>query len=105
MSELYRDREIEDLGVEYAKDLLAKYNLSYKEHQELVQYCNSIGIEYMCTPWDSDSIVALELLDVPAYKVASADLTNLPLIASLVDTKKPLILSTGMSSVEEIQIR
>ena len=43
-------------------------------------------------------------MDIQAYKVASADLTNLPLIASLVATKKPLILSTGMSSAEEIQI-
>ena len=58
----------------------------------------------MCTPWDSDSIVALEALDVQAYKVASADLTNLPLIENLIATQKPLILSTGMSSVEEIEI-
>ena len=58
----------------------------------------------MCTPWDSDSIIALEALDVQAYKVASADLTNLPLIENLIATQKPLILSTGMSSVEEIEI-
>ena len=58
----------------------------------------------MCTPWDSDSVRDLELLNVKAYKVASADLTNLPLIDTLVATKKPLILSTGMSSAEEIQI-
>ena len=58
----------------------------------------------MCTPWDSDSIITLEALGVQAYKVASADLTNLPLIENLIATKKPLILSTGMSSVEEIQI-
>ena len=58
----------------------------------------------MCTPWDSDSIVILEELGVQAYKVASADLTNLPLIENLIATQKPLILSTGMSSVEEIEI-
>ena len=50
------------------------------------------------------ALTALEALDVKAYKVASADLTNLPLIANLIATKKPLILSTGMSSMEEIQI-
>jgi sialic acid synthase SpsE len=49
-------------------------------------------------------IEILESFNVPAYKVASADLTNLPLIDSIVGTKKPIILSTGMSSVSEIQI-
>ena len=58
----------------------------------------------MCTPWDSNSVKVLESFDVPAYKVASADLTNLPLITELASTGKPLVLSTGMSSEEEIQI-
>ncbi len=108
MSSLYRKKSLtkqgEDLGTEYILDLLERFQLSQDEHKQVAKYCKERGIIYMCTPWDSDSIVALEALDVPAYKVASADLTNLPLIARLVDTKKPLILSTGMSSVEEIQI-
>ena len=108
MSSVYRKKSLakqgEDLGTEYVLDLLERFQLSQDEHKQVAKYCKDKGIIYMCTPWDSDSIVALEVLDVPAYKVASADLTNLPLIASLVDTKKPLILSTGMSSVEEIQI-
>jgi N-acetylneuraminate synthase len=108
MSSVYRKKSLakqgEDLGTEYVLDLLERFQLSQDEHKQVANYCKGKGIIYMCTPWDLDSIVALEVLDVPAYKVASADLTNLPLIASLVDTKKPLILSTGMSSVEEIQI-
>ena len=108
MSSVYRKKSLakqgEDLGTEYVLDLLERFQLSQDEHKQVAKYCKDKGIIYMCTPWDSDSIVALEVMDVPAYKVASADLTNLPLIASLVDTKKPLILSTGMSSVEEIQI-
>jgi len=108
MSTVYRKKSLakqgEDLGTEYVLDLLERFQLSQDEHKQVARYCKDKDIIYMCTPWDSDSIVALEVLDVPAYKVASADLTNLPLIASLVDTKKPLILSTGMSSVEEIQI-
>lgn len=103
MSELYRDREIEDLGVEYAKDLLAKYNLSYKEHQELVQYCNSIGIEYMCTPWDTQSVEHLEKLEVKRYKIASADFDNIPLLECVARTGKPMLLSTGMNSTAEIE--
>ena len=58
----------------------------------------------MCTPWDSDSVDVLEAFGVFAYKVASADLTNFQLIESLIATEKPLILSTGMSSEEEVRI-
>ncbi len=108
MSSVYRKRSLakqgEDLGTEYVLDLLERFQLSQDEHKKVAQYCDDKGILYMCTPWDSDSIITLEALGVQAYKVASADLTNLPLIANLIATKKPLILSTGMSSVEEIQI-
>jgi len=108
MSSVYRKKSLskqgEDLGTEYVLDLLERFQLSQSEHKQVAQYCEEKGILYMCTPWDSDSILALETLDVKAYKVASADLTNLPLIANLIATKKPLILSTGMSSVDEIQI-
>ena len=108
MSSVYRKKSLakkgEDLGTEYVLDLLERFQLSQDEHKHVAEYCKQKGILYMCTPWDSDSVVVLETLDVKAYKVASADLTNLPLIDNLIATKKPLILSTGMSSVEEIQI-
>jgi len=108
MSSVYRKKSLnkqgEDLGTEYVLDLLERFQLSQHEHKQVAEYCDQKGILYMCTPWDSDSVVALEALAVKAYKVASADLTNLPLIERLIATKKPLILSTGMSSVEEIQI-
>lgn len=108
MSAVYRkkslSREAEDLGTEYVLDLLERFQLSEKEHGEVAKYCRKKGILYMCTPWDDESVTTLEALNVPAYKVASADLTNLPLIEKLIDTKKTLILSTGMSSVHEIQV-
>ena len=56
----------------------------------------------MCTAWDSKSIDVLETFNVAAYKVASADLTNMPLLDKLALTEKPLILSTGMSTENEI---
>lgn len=108
MTSVYRKKSLakqaEDLGTEYVLDLLERYQLSQYEHKNIAKYCDGKGILYMCTPWDSESILALEKLDVKAYKVASADLTNLPLIENLIATQKPLILSTGMSSVDEIQI-
>ena len=59
---LYRGQGdlVEDLGVEYTKDLLRKYELSREDHVKLQIYCKSIGIEYMFTPWDSVSIDFLE---------------------------------------------
>ena len=108
LEEVYRQRTLrkdgEDLGTEYILDLLERFQLSKAEHKEMAMYCAQNGILYMCTPWDSMSIETLEDIGVEAYKVASADLTNLPLIDLLTKTKKPLILSTGMSSARETQI-
>ena len=108
MHSVYRKKTLamdgEDLGTEYILDLLDRFELTQEEHIALAGYCRSKNILYLCTPWDKLSIEVLEKINVPAYKVASADLTNLPLINDLIETGKPLILSTGMSSVEEIQI-
>ena len=107
LDKVYRKRSLiksgEDLGTEYVIDLLNKFELTTPEHKQLSEYCESKGVIYMCTPWDLESIEILESFQVQAYKVASADLTNLPLLDSLAKTKKPLILSTGMSSNEEIK--
>ncbi len=107
MHEVYRQRSLakqgEDLGTEYVLDLLNRFELSVDEHREMRDYCRAKGVLYLCTPWDSRSVQVLEAMDVPAYKVASADLTNLPLLDVLVATGKPLILSTGMSREAEIR--
>ena len=107
INEVYRKKSLlksgEDLGTEYIIDLLNRFELSVVEHKKLSEYCNEIGIYYMCTPWDLKSIEVLESFNVEAYKVSSADLTNIPLIHSLIQTNKPLILSTGMSTLEEIK--
>ena len=97
---LYRQTKygVEDLGVEYTKDLIEKYELSLDQHLLLVKICNQAGIEYMCTPWDHNSVEILEGLGVKRYKVASADFDNIPLVDLLIETKKPLIFSTGMST-------
>lgn len=108
INSLYRKKSLSrdeaDLGTEYILDLLERFELTVKEHKRISEYCYKKNILYMCTPWDAESVKILESFDVPAYKVASADLTNLPLIDILINTKKPLILSTGMSSVSEVQI-
>lgn len=108
LNEVYRQRTLrkegEDLGTEYVLDLLSRFELTVDQHRKLADYCTKKGILYLCTPWDSTSVEVLESFAVPAYKVASADLTNLPLLDRLSKTGKPLILSTGMSQTEEVEI-
>ena len=108
LDQVYRKRSLdksgEDLGTEYIIDLLNRFELSVEEQRMIAAYCAEKGILYLCTPWDIKSVDVLESFGVVAYKVASADLTNLPLLDKLAFTKKPLILSTGMSTPEEVKI-
>lgn len=108
IDQLYRKRTInksgDDLGTEYLMDLLVRFELTLDEHRELSVYCAQKDILYMCTPWDNLSVDVLEDFGVQAYKVASADLTNMPLLDRLAQTGKPLILSTGMSTSDEVKI-
>lgn len=108
MDEVYSQKALrkagEDLGTEYVLDLLRRFELTTEEHRQLAAYCRRRGVLYLCTPWDVRSVDVLEGFEVPAYKVASADMTNLPLLDKLAGTGKPLILSTGMSRTEEIKI-
>ena len=106
LNQVYREKSLnksgEDLGTEYIIDLLNRFELTIDEHKKISDYCKSKGILYMCTPWDKRSIEVLETFGVKAYKVASADLTNLPLLDILSNTGKPLIISTGMSREDEV---
>ena len=108
LDQVYRERSLkksgDDLGTEYVIDLLKRFELSVEQHKMLFDYCVQNNILYLCTAWDKQSVKFLENFGVLAYKVASADLTNLPLLNVLSQTQKPLILSTGMSSEEEIKI-
>ncbi len=107
MQTLYRETGLEgaaeeDLGTQYILDLLAKYQLTDEQLFEIFDYCKASGIEPLCTPWDLSSLAALERYGMNAYKVASADLTNHELLQNLALTSKPLLVSTGMSTEEEI---
>lgn len=92
-----------DLGAEYTIDLLRKYQLSDRELLLAFDYCNEKGIEPLCTPWDLSSLKILDNYGLQAFKLASADLTNLDLIDGVLQTRKPIISSTGMASEDEIR--
>ncbi|WP_245477594.1 N-acetylneuraminate synthase family protein [Bradyrhizobium guangxiense] len=107
LDEVYRASSLsgkdDDLAVEYTLDLLRRFELPTAQQKKIAEYCAAKGIQYLCTPWDASSVAVLESFGVQAYKVASADLTNLPLLARLATTGKALIVSTGMSTTEEIR--
>ncbi|MCB0653613.1 MAG: N-acetylneuraminate synthase family protein [Saprospiraceae bacterium] len=76
--------------------------LDEAQHLELKEYALARGITYFCTPCDVPSVELLERINCPFYKVASRDLTNIPLLEALGKTGKPVILSTGMADFSDI---
>ncbi len=83
-------------------DLLKSQEVSREMHFALSAYCKDKGIMFLSTPYDKDSVDLLEEVGVPAYKIASTDLTNLPLLEHVARKGKPIILPTGLCSYEEI---
>ena len=100
---LLADPNSAEQAFQYMIPLLQQYELSDADVLELHNYCVQSDIQFLCTPWDSDSVDFLEQLDLPVYKLGSPDLTNLPLIEFIVSKGRPVILSTGMSTWEEIR--
>lgn len=76
--------------------------LNEDQHRELKEYAQSLGLIYFCTPCDPPSVDMLERIGCPMFKVASRDMTNIPLLRHIAATGKPVILSSGMSSIEEL---
>ena len=84
-------------------DMLRRLVLTRDDHVRLKAYCAERGIEFLSTPFDADSADMLVELDVPAIKISSGDLTNLPLLRHVALTGKPMIVSTGMGTLDEIR--
>jgi len=83
-------------------DLKRKLEFSYDEYKEIDEYCRKKGIIWYASAWDEDSVDFLEKFDVPCHKISSATLTDDEFLMKLKKTGKPLILSTGMSTMEQI---
>jgi N-acetylneuraminate synthase len=82
-----------------------RYRVEFEapEYDEIDRYCAEKGIDWFVSPWDRDSVDFTEKYDPPCFKVASASLTDVELLDRLVATGRPLIVSTGMSTMEEIR--
>lgn len=84
-------------------DMVRKYELSLEDHRKILSFCEKIGIEFFSTPFDLQSVDLLMSLGVKKIKVPSGEITNWPLIHKIGKTGKPVIVSTGMSTIDEIR--
>lgn len=92
----------ENIGNEMSqKDMLSRLLLTYEEFIELENYCKSIGINFLSTPFDIDSIYFLKDLQ-KLWKIPSGEITNYPYLLEIAKTGYPVIISTGMSEMKEI---
>ena len=83
-------------------DLYTEAHTPYDWHNELFNYADRENITLFSTPFDESAVDLLESLDAPAYKIASFEIVDLPLVRYVAKTKKPILISTGMASLKEI---
>ncbi|MGB8265772.1 MAG: N-acetylneuraminate synthase family protein [Candidatus Velthaea sp.] len=83
-------------------DLKRALEFGFEDYQEIDAFCKSIKLDWFASPWDEGSVDFLERFDTPCYKVASASITDDNLLRHIRGKGRPIILSTGMSTIEEI---
>lgn len=84
-------------------DMLKNLELTFDEFIKLSHYCNEKKIDFMSTAFDFQSMNFLEKLDVKKWKIPSGEITNLPYLIRIAKTNTPVILSTGMSTLNEVE--
>ncbi|MBI4257081.1 N-acetylneuraminate synthase, partial [Candidatus Uhrbacteria bacterium] len=85
-------------------EMLRRLELSPEAHHEITAYCERKGILFLSTPFDEESADFLEALGMPAFKIPSGEITNLPFLEHVARKGKPMIMSTGMSSLGEVEV-
>jgi N,N'-diacetyllegionaminate synthase len=90
-------------GAESQYEMLRRLELSQEAHRELMSYCSQRGILFLSTPFDDESADFLDELGVVAFKIPSGEITNLQLISHIARKDKPLIVSTGMADMHEVE--
>jgi N,N'-diacetyllegionaminate synthase len=96
--------QIETTGARESQfDMIKRLELSADAHRELIGHCRLRGIQFLSTPFDFDSADLLETLGVPAFKIPSGEVTNWPFLEHIASKKRPVIISTGMSDLGEVE--
>jgi N,N'-diacetyllegionaminate synthase len=91
----------EDGDTQY--DMLKKLEMSEAWHYDLIKYANECGIKFLSTGFDEDSIDFLDSLNIDLFKVPSGEITNKPYLEHIAKKGKPIVISTGMSNLQEIK--
>ena len=84
-------------------DMLKKLEMSEAWHYDLIKYANECGIKFLSTGFDEDSIDFLDSLNIDLFKVPSGEITNKPYLEHIAKKGKPIVISTGMSNMQEIK--
>lgn len=84
-------------------DFLKKYSLKLEDHKRLMRLCSEVGIQFLCTPFSWRAAEELESIGLAAYKIGSGEMTDIPTLTRIASFGKPMIVSTGMSTWDEIE--
>ena len=85
-------------------EMIKKLELDRVAHEELIQHCKQKNIQFLSTAFDHDSIDFLAEMNIPFYKIPSGEITNLPYLRHVASMGKPIFMSTGMSTLEEVRV-
>ncbi|MCB7480626.1 N-acetylneuraminate synthase [Christiangramia sediminis] len=96
----YQNYNTENSDSQY--EMLKKLELSEDAHNILIEYCKSKGIKFLSTGFDLDTLEFLNKLNIELFKIPSGEITNLPYLRKIASFKKPVIMSTGMASMQEV---
>jgi N,N'-diacetyllegionaminate synthase len=97
----YQDRTTANSESQF--EMLQRLQLDAAAHRRLIHHCRNAGIQFLSSPFDTQSADLLARMDVPLFKVPSGEITNLPFLQHLARKNRPLILSTGMSTLGEVE--
>lgn len=84
-------------------DLIKSIEIPRKWHKELLEYTEKKGLQFLSSPFDYEAVDELDKIGIPAFKIASFEIVDLELLEYIAKKKKPIILSTGMTNIEEIE--
>ncbi len=98
---VYQVETTGESGSQY--EMLKALELSADQQAELKAHCEQLGILYLCTPYETMSVDMLDHMGIDAFKIASADITNIPFLRYIASKGRPVILSTGMATLCEVE--